>query len=332
MTMCVSPVAPEKAAAAATDNLRLTVSKATAVRHLKKRIQQGVAIRRRRVRYVEDLEEARAEKASWVQAYTDMLKQMFYGDAGQALADACNNWVGRVYPEYAETELFVEQFYDDMDYRLTKLRDIARQVSEMTEPVLVPEGATSVSLMEPRAASAPVSAPVVAAAAPAAPAPASPAAPAVVVSKKEEEIDVVAEAETRVQVSGLVVTHNAAPAALESLNKFLRELGMEVLNLQAVPPEGTTVVAALERHRAASFAVVLLGSEEAAGAVTFQLGYLVGRLGLSRVCTVYEHGPETRPSIHGIQCFPIDGGGGWHLTLARHLKRSGIEVDLNKLC
>jgi hypothetical protein len=330
MTMCVAPVAPgvTQTATNALDNLRLTVSKATAIRHLQKRIQQGVALRRRRVRYSEDLEQARAEKATWVRAYTEMLQQMFHGEAGNALADKCNNGVGRVYPEYADTELFIEQFFDDMDYRLTCLRNITRMVSEMAEPVLTPGGATKVALVEPRAEPAavtPATAPTSTAPTPTVPA----AAPT---PEKTEEADVVVDTEARTAVSGLVVTHGAAQPALDTVQRFLRELEMDILVLPAVPPEGTSAVASLERHPSASFAVVLLGSEDAASAVTFQLGYLVGRLGLSRVCALYERGVENHPNLHGIHCFPIDAGGGWHLALARHFKRSGIEIDLNKLC
>jgi hypothetical protein len=338
MTMCVAPVAPgvSQTATDALENLRLSVSKATAIRHLQKRIQQGVALRRRRVRYSEDLEQARAEKATWVRAYTEMLQQMFHGEAGNALADKCNNGVGRVYPEYADTELFIEQFYDDMDYRLTCLRNITRMVSEMAEPVLTPGGSTKVALVEraepaPAPSATPAAAPATSPAATvvAAPAPSPAPAPA---PEKTEEADVVVDTEARTAVSGLVVTHGAAQPTLETVQRFLRELEMDILVLPAVPPEGTSAVAALERQPSASFAVVLLGSEDAANAVTFQLGYLVGRLGLSRVCALYERGAENRPNLHGIHCFPIDAGGGWHLALARHFKRSGIEIDLNKLC
>ena len=33
-----------------------------------------------------------------------------------------------------------------------------------------------------------------------------------------------------------------------------------------------------------------------------------------------------------VDLLPLDPANGWHLQLARHLKRAGIEVDLNKLC
>ena len=45
------------AQAAPEHTLRLTVAKATVLRHLKMRIEQGMTIRRQRIRYAEDLEE-----------------------------------------------------------------------------------------------------------------------------------------------------------------------------------------------------------------------------------------------------------------------------------
>src|SRR5687767_7140524 len=74
--------------------LRLAVAKESALRYLKAAVQQGVKLRRRSVRYMEDLEEARAVKAEWVHACADMLHQMFQGDGGRAAADRCNDWVG----------------------------------------------------------------------------------------------------------------------------------------------------------------------------------------------------------------------------------------------
>src|SRR5687768_4862325 len=127
--------APGAAVAAVDLTLRLTVTKATVLRHLKMRIEQGMSIRRQRIRYAEDLEEVRQKKAEWVQAYSDLLLQAFHGDAGTAVVDSCNNWMGRVYPEYAEMELFVEQFYEEMDYRISRLRTVARQVAGLADPV-----------------------------------------------------------------------------------------------------------------------------------------------------------------------------------------------------
>jgi hypothetical protein len=329
MTMCVAPVVP----ADVTTNIRLTVSKATALRHLKGRIEHGVAIRRRRVRYVEDLEQVRSAKTTWVQAYTELLRQMFHGSAGGAIADACNDWVGRVYPEFAESEVFVEQFYDEMDYRISRLREVARQIAGMPEyipaPIADPGG-------EPASLISATSGPNAIANGNGAAKPAAAAsAPATKEEDKVEQVNESAEGAAAVAeaASGLLVVHGGAPAAVtQSVQQYLRDLGMEIFTLPPGPREGKSAIAALERHPGAAFAVILLGPEDSAAAATFELGYFVGRLGLPRVCVLRDGAAEPAVDRHGIACLPLDAAGGWHLQLARHLKRAGIEVDLNKLC
>lgn len=348
------PAAPAAAGAAGSpldQGLRLTVPKTTALRHLKQRLEQGVALRRQRIRYAEDLEEARAKKADWVSAYSDLLRQLVHGDAGDELVDSCNNWMGRVYPEYAEIELFVEQFHDEMDYRISRLRAVARQIAGM--PEFVPPvsrsnaGAESSDARETKSALIAPSAEVAASAGKGKPASAAPvaAAPAGSSAPSTSEDFVAAtdapEVETVPLSSGLFVVHGASAPAAESVRRFLRDLGIQLLALPATPPGNNSLVGTLEQGPAASFAVVLLNAEDAAAlatpgacrpAITFQLGYFVGRLGLPRVCVLCEGGSDVFHDEHGILCFPLDPANGWHLQLARHLKRAGIEVDLNKLC
>ena len=330
MTMCVSPVVPGSDATNVVAAFRLAVPKADALRHLKAYIEHGVAIRRRRrVRYLEDLERARAAKSAWVQAYTDLLSLMFQGDAGGAAADLCNEWVGRVYPEYAEVGLFIEQFYEEMDYRIGRLRQVARQIAGTPEyipmPVTHEPGARPTSLIDSSE-----------------PATATPArSPAnLPEAKPAEPIDETAEGVP----SGLLVVHAGVSASgtQQAVEQFLHDLGMEVCTLPPGPREGKSAVAALDRHPTAAFAVLLLGRDDTGGApdATFELGYFVGRLGLPRVCVLREPGADPASNTismpaadaHGIACLPVDAAGGWHLQLARHLKRAGIEVDLNKLC
>jgi hypothetical protein len=344
MTMCVAPVVPSDP----TTTFRLTVSKATALRHLKGRIEHGVAIRRRRVRYVEDLEQVRAAKTAWVQAYTELLRQMFHGGAGGAVADACNDWVGRVYPEYAESEVFVEQFYDEMDYRISRLREVARQIAGMPEYIPMPisePGSEAITLMKgtPNAPGAPAAPGAAPSAAPGAAPGAASSATVPAAAKREalEESTAVAAVDKSdppaesadAPVCGLLVLHGgAAQATTQAVQQYLRDLGMEIHTLPPGPREGKSAIAALERHPGAAFAVILLGAEDSAAAATFELGYFVGRLGLPRVCVLRDGATEAAVDRHGIACLALDGAGGWHLQLARHLKRAGIEVDLNKLC
>ncbi len=355
-TMCVPTIATEAPAAAApaAAPVRLTVSKQTALRHLKARMQTGVAIRRRSVRYMEDLEEARTAKAEWVGLVGEMLRQMFHGDAGNATAERFNDWVGRVYPDYAEMELFVGQFYEEMDHRLARLRDVVRQVMEMTDLVPISRtpapppsadnaGSTKVEIMP--ATSAPGAAAPAGGNAPAGKTPTVPAAAAAAAAARAVILDDIPEPETpdvKPAPGGLLLVHDGAASHSAEVRTFLQTLGIDVRVIQANSQDAKAATAALEQHRdAASFAAVMLGAEEAAQlraptgpcAVTFQLGYLAGRLGAVRVCILSPGAnADGAPDAFGIRTLALDQAHGWHLQLARHLKKGGIEVDLNKLC
>lgn len=144
--------------------------------------------------------------------------------------------------------------------------------------------------------------------------------------------------------TGLLVIRGQASPASDSVGVFLKTLGIDVAGIHAElsgEHAGEVALAALEKNPDAAFALLVLGRDDAAAlrapgacgpGVAFQLGYLVGRLGLSRVCVLCEGGSEVFNDPHGILCLPIDPADGWHLQLARHLRRAGIEVDLNRLC
>ena len=141
--------------------------------------------------------------------------------------------------------------------------------------------------------------------------------------------------------TALLVSNGERTPAADSVRRFLVDLGVDLVAIRAAAQDGKSAVAALEQGPAASVAVLLVGPEDAnalrnpggcSPAVTFQLGYLVGRLGLPRVCILCEGGTEVFHDPHGILCLPLDAANGWHLQLARQLKRAGVEVDLNKLC
>ena len=145
--------------------------------------------------------------------------------------------------------------------------------------------------------------------------------------------------------SGIFVVHGELQTAVNTIQSFMEDLGIQLQQMPAAPEKGKGLVNSLEKNPDASFALVLLNHDDAialkrsaadasAGVrsgIVFQLGYFVGRLGLKRVCVLYTGGAETFVSDHGIQFLPMDNGNGWQLLLARHLKRAGIEIDLNKL-
>lgn len=383
-------------------NARLVVPKMTAAQHVRAHIQDGISIRRQRIRYIEDLEDVRALKTEWVNSYTGTLQQLFStGD----IADECNDWVGKVHPEFAEVSLFVEQFYEEMDHRVQKLKNVLKRVEDMGDfiprtiseasrppapaemlPGVIPGGmpapgtipppppagpslSAPMQMMIPTGAVPPASAaapaaaqssgtvtvqmtlPIPSSAAPApvpAPAPAPKPAPADEAPKaapRPPALPTPGVEEVAPLNSGIFVVHGELQSAVNTVQAFVEDLGIQLQQMPAAPEKGKGLVSSLEKNPDASFALVLLNHDDAialkrsaadasAGVrsgIVFQLGYFVGRLGLKRVCVLYTGGAETFVSDHGIQFLPMDNGNGWQLLLARHLKRAGIEIDLNKL-
>src|SRR5687768_12872847 len=110
---------------------RLNHPRAEVAAALRVAIEKGGEIRDRRIRYQEDLDEARIAKLKWTAAALDLLNALF---DNSSVADYCNDWVGKIFPEYAELGNFVEQFYEEMEYRLAKLRHVLERVERMGDP------------------------------------------------------------------------------------------------------------------------------------------------------------------------------------------------------
>jgi predicted nucleotide-binding protein len=121
---------------------KLLVAKDLAVRHLEAHITRGMHLRRQKLQNLQDLEKARAVKQAWVTGYTTLLKRLFEGNA---VADACNDWVGKIFPEYAHPNLFIENFYEEIDQRLQRLQAVAERVTEMADRVVDVAGEAGMS-------------------------------------------------------------------------------------------------------------------------------------------------------------------------------------------
>jgi hypothetical protein len=109
---------------------RLTIGRNEAIKLIKAQLERGLAIKQAKIRYVPELEKAREAKGTWTVETMDLLKRIFNNDA---VADECQNWVGKVLPEYADLNLFIEHFYDEMDQRLRKLHAVLKQVQALPD-------------------------------------------------------------------------------------------------------------------------------------------------------------------------------------------------------
>jgi hypothetical protein len=153
--------------------------------------------------------------------------------------------------------------------------------------------------------------------------------------------------QTRALGKRIFVVHGHDEAAKESVSRFVEKLGLEALILHEQPNRGRTVIEKFEDYSNVGFAVVLLTPDDMGVAkeladkpdkwkprarqdVIFELGFFSGKLGRSRVCVLYREGVEIPSDYHGVIYVSMDSGDGWRLKLAKEIKSSGINIDLNR--
>ena|SRR2546430_1658305 len=155
---------------------RLTRMRQQAAQLITNQIKIGFAIKSQRLVYVEDLDQARVEKQEWVVRSTELLKQLF---SDGSVAEACNDWVGPILPEYAEFEQFIEQFSNEMKHRIGRLQMLLKRLDAFPEPEQPPQ-------LEPPPAPKPAPAAIPSAPAPA-PAPKSRSTALIVLRAADEK-------------------------------------------------------------------------------------------------------------------------------------------------
>lgn len=56
----------------------------------------------------------------------------------------------------------------------------------------------------------------------------------------------------------------------------------------------------------------------------------MGTLGRQRVCVLYSGDVELPSDYAGVLYLPLDAAGAWRFLLAKEMKASGIDIDLNR--
>lgn len=65
--------------------------------------------------------------------------------------------------------------------------------------------------------------------------------------------------------------------------------------------------------------------------VVFEHGFLIGKIGRENVCALVKGNIETPNDISGVVYVSMDNSESWEYQIAKEMKKSGYEVDMNKL-
>lgn len=145
--------------------------------------------------------------------------------------------------------------------------------------------------------------------------------------------------------SKVFIVHGHDNAAKEAVARFVEKIGFEAIILNEQASSGKTIIEKIEEYTNVGFGIVLYtpcdvgGSQEekdqlnprARQNVVFEQGYLMGKIGRKNVCALVKGDIEKPTDISGVVYIPMDEGDSWKLAVAKEMKKSGYDVDFNKI-
>lgn len=142
------------------------------------------------------------------------------------------------------------------------------------------------------------------------------------------------------------IVHGHDDNAKISVARFVEKLGLEAIILHEQPNNGKTIIEKFESNaRDVDYAIILLTPDDLASPINdpenkkfrarqnviLELGYFSGALGRNNICVLYKNDVEIPSDYLGVIYTELDSSEGWHLKLAKEMKTSGMNIDLNKV-
>lgn len=150
--------------------------------------------------------------------------------------------------------------------------------------------------------------------------------------------------EAQTITKNIFIVHGHDERTKLEVARVIEKLGLNPIILSEKPDEGQTIIEKFELHSDVGYAIILLTADDlgktktdsedkyrARQNVILEMGYFIGKLGRSKVLTLYESGVELPSDLHGIVYTPIDEGGAWKFKLVKELNAAGYVVDANSL-
>lgn len=145
--------------------------------------------------------------------------------------------------------------------------------------------------------------------------------------------------------SRVFIVHGHDEAAKAKTARFIEKLGLKPIILHEQASGSKTVIEKIEAFSNVGFGIVLytacdIGAKaeedpkyksRARQNVIFEHGFLIGKIGRENVCALVKGEIETPNDISGVVYVKMDDEDAWHLKIARELRNSGYDIDMNKL-
>ena len=162
--------------------------------------------------------------------------------------------------------------------------------------------------------------------------------------EKQKEIHQETKKDQVILNNKVFVIHGHNDEVKSNVTRILEKLGIEPIVLHEKANEKNTLIEIIGNNVDASFAIVLLTGDDvgknqkesnlnprAGQNIILELGYFIGKLGISRVCALYDNKIELPGDKNGLVYIPIDSSDHWQIDLARKLKAAGYRIDINNI-
>ena len=154
-----------------------------------------------------------------------------------------------------------------------------------------------------------------------------------------------ANVNSHIDRSKVFIVHGHDDGAKNEVARFIEKLGFEAKILHEQVDSGATIIEKLEKHTDVGFAIVLYTACDIGGVrskpedlkprarqnVVFEHGLLIGKIGRANVVALVKGDLEIPNDISGVVYKSMDISGAWKYSIAKEMKSSGYDVDMNKI-
>ena len=148
---------------------------------------------------------------------------------------------------------------------------------------------------------------------------------------------------TKSDNSKVFIVHGHDDGAKNEVARFIEKLGFEAIILHEQASSGSTIIEKIEKHTDVGFGVVIYTACDVGGInakpeslrprarqnVIFEHGLLMGKIGRKNVVALVKDDVEQPNDISGVVYISLDKLEGWKLSVAKEMRASGYNIDMN---